>query len=218
MSFCPTKWWHIGSQFCQCHAVYTTQSVCFYYFQCTYSIICIIYTIILFVYVIIILAVFFSVYIASTVTRERDLTEIVPPGGKKSLFSIASVTYVSGEIFIWPSTIRHSELERIIHSSIISLPLCGPLLSDLLAFPAFPQLQRFIPAAATICINPAIVALWLQKKRMKLGQLKARLGVLRSQCKQRKRDALKVHRSSSWLSSQWEQTIDNDNLWSFEHV
>lgn len=43
---------------------------------------------------------------------------------------------------------RHSELERIIHISIISLPLYGPLLSNLMAFLAFPRLQQFIPAAA----------------------------------------------------------------------
>lgn len=137
-----------------------------------------------------------SVYIAFTLTSELDLSEMVPPAGsapvgKKPRFSSATVTHVSGEIFIWPST-RHSELERIIHSSIISLPLCGPLLSDLLAFPAFPQLRRFIPAAAAICISPAIVPRWLQDKRMKLGQWKVRLEVLRSQCKHRKREACKV--------------------------
>ena len=82
-------------------------------------------------------------------------------------FFSVSLTHVSGEILSWPSTIRHSELERIIHSSIISFPLCGPLLFDLLAFLAFPQLQPFIPAAAAICISPAIVARWLQEKKKK---------------------------------------------------
>lgn len=88
-------------------------------------------------------------------------------------------THNSGEIFIWPSTIRHMELKRIIHISIISFPLFGPLLSDLLAFPAFPRLRQFIPAAAAICISPAIVACWLQREKMKLGQGKVRLQVLR---------------------------------------
>ncbi len=150
-----------------------------------------------------------SVYIVFMLTTELYLTEMVPLDGsvlvgKKSGFSTAAVTHVSGEIFIWPSTIRHSELERIIHSSIISLPLCGPLLSDLLAFPAFPQLRRFIPAAAAIRISPAIVPRWLQDKRMKLGQHKVRLQVLRSQCKHRKREACKVQWNSWWLSGQWE--------------
>lgn len=85
-----------------------------------------------------------------------------------SWFSSASATHVSGGIFIWPSTIRLNELERIIHSSIISLPLCSPLLSNLLAFPALPQLQRFIPVAAAICIRP-IVAHWLQERKDEIG-------------------------------------------------
>lgn len=95
----------------------------------------------------------FSIYKAFTLTSDPGPPDGSVPGGKKAAsgFSSASVTHVSGEIFIWPSTIRHSELERIIHSCIISLPLRGPLLSDLLAFPAFPQLRWFIPAAAAIC-------------------------------------------------------------------
>lgn len=104
--------------------------------------------------------------------------------------SDASVTHVSGEIFIWPSTIRHSQ--RIIHSSIISLRLGGPLLHDLAPLPAFPQLQRFIPAAAGICIHHTIVADWLQEKhKRKLGQRKVRLGALRSQCKHGQKGSVK---------------------------
>ena len=129
---------------------------------------------------------------------------MVPPDGSdrrsQSWLSAVSLTHVSGEILSWPSTIRHSELERIIHSSIISFPLRGPLLSDLLAFPAFPQLQPFIPAAAAICISPAIVARWLQerkKKRLKLGHCKVRLEVLRSQWQHTEGEASKVQ-SSSW--------------------
>lgn len=132
-------------------------------------------------------------------TSKPELTEVVPPDSKKSVWGVfqRNCTHVSGEIFIWLSTIRHSELKRIIHISIISFPLCGPLLSDLWAFPAFPGLQQFIPAAAAICISPEIVVRWIQKERMKWGQCKLRLEALRSQCKQ---GSIKVQCTNWWLS------------------
>lgn len=115
--------------------------------------------------------------------------------------SWCSCTHVSGGIFIWLSTIRHSELNEIIHISIISLPLCGPLLPDLQASPAFPRPQRFIPAAAAICISPGYCCtLDPKKKRTKWGQCKVRLGVIRSQCKHRTTGALKVPWGGWWLA------------------
>lgn len=123
-------------------------------------------------------------------------------------------THVSGAIFIWPSTIRLNELERIIHSSIICLPPCSPLRSDLLASPALPQHQRFIPVVAAVCIRP-IVAHWLQdkkkqKKQDEIGTSREREGerleVLRSQCKHRKRQVVK---------GAMQIFVVSYNLWSF---
>lgn len=99
-------------------------------------------------------------------------------------FSSPRVTHASGEIFIWPSTIKLNELERIIHISIISLPLHSPLLSDLATCPVFPPHQRFIPVAAAIRTRPT-VAHWLRKERIKWDR-KQRLDPVRSQQQQQR--------------------------------
>lgn len=103
----------------------------------------------------------------------RDDTDYRGPLGKYYHFTgiwsdlgFSRVAHVSGEIFIWPSTTRINELERIIHISIISLPLHSPLLSDLPTCPAFPMHRRFIPVAAAIRTRPT-VAHWLRYERRK---------------------------------------------------
>lgn len=107
--------------------------------------------------------------------RRRDDTDYRGPLGKYCHFtgiwsdsgsSSLRVTHVSGEIFIWPSTTRINELERIIHISIISLPLHSPLLSDLPTCTAYPMHRRFIPVAAAIRTRPT-VAHWLRYERKK---------------------------------------------------